>query len=221
MSKKFYDLSQPVYHNCPGWPTYKMTSVNYEAIYTNDLFNAERIDLNVHTGTHVDAPFHFFPDGKRVDEIPVERWQGDAVLVDLRGKLDLHQGILPEDLKDYDELIGEDTIVILATGWGAKRVRWDLEYEHDWPYVTKELADYLVDKKVKGVGIDTLSIGGWYEGTGRPCHEALLSHEIWALEELNIPDELLAHKTCYLTAYPIKLQGFSGAPARAVASVKA
>ena len=63
MEKKFYDLSQPVFHNCPGWPTYKMTDVTYEANYTNDLFNAERIDLNVHTGTHVDAPFHFFPGG--------------------------------------------------------------------------------------------------------------------------------------------------------------
>ena len=113
MGKIFYDLSQPVYHNCPGWPTYKMTAVTYEAIYTNDLFNAERIDLNVHTGTHVDAPFHFFPYGKTVDQIPVERWQGDAVLVDLRNKLKLHQGILPRDLAGYDDLIKEDTIVLL------------------------------------------------------------------------------------------------------------
>ena len=220
MGKIFYDLSQPVYHNCPGWPTYKMTAVTYEAIYTNDLFNAERIDLNVHTGTHVDAPFHFFPYGKTVDQIPVERWQGDAVLVDLRNKLKLHQGILPRDLAGYDDLIKEDTIVLLNTGWGPKRVKWDLEYEHEWPYVTGLLAEYLVRKKVRGVGIDTLSIGGWYEGTGRPCHEILLSHEIWALEEVVFPDELMKHKTCYLSAYPLKLQGFSGSMVRAVAVVE-
>ncbi len=220
MGKIFFDLSQPVYHNCPGWPTYKMTSVTYEAIYTNDLFNAERIDLNVHTGTHVDAPFHFFPEGKTVDQIPVERWQGDAVLVDLRGKLDLHQGILPEDLAEYDALIKEDTIVLLNTGWGQKRKKWDLEYEHEWPYVTGELATYLAGKKVRGVGIDTLSIGGWYEGTGRPCHEILLSQEIWALEEVVFPEELMAYKTCYMTAYPLKLEGFSGSMVRAVAVVE-
>ena len=120
----------------------------------------------------------------------------------------------------YDDLIKEDTIVLLNTGWGPKRVKWDLEYEHEWPYVTGLLAEYLVRKKVRGVGIDTLSIGGWYEGTGRPCHEILLSHEIWALEEVVFPDELMKHKTCYLSAYPLKLQGFSGSMVRAVAVVE-
>ena len=86
--------------------------------------------------------------------------------------------------------------------------------------VTGLLAEYLVRKKVRGVGIDTLSIGGWYEGTGRPCHEILLSHEIWALEEVVFPDELMKHKTCYLSAYPLKLQGFSGSMVRAVAVVE-
>jgi arylformamidase len=218
--KHFYDMSQPVYHNCPGWPTYKMTMVTYEAIYTKDLFNAERIDLNAHTGTHVDAPFHFFPYGKTVDEIDVEKWQGEAVLVDLRGKVKAKQGILPSDLEDYDDLIQRDRIVLLNTGWGKKRQRWDKEYEHDYPYITGELASFLVKKGVKGCGIDTLSAGGWYEGTGRPCHEELLSHGIWILEELYFSDELMKNKICYLTAYPIKLLGFSGAPVRAVAVVE-
>ena len=53
-----------------------------------------------------------------------------------------------------------------------------------------------------------------------PCHEILLSHEIWALEEVVFPDELMKHKTCYLSAYPLKLQGFSGSMVRAVAVVE-
>lgn len=218
--RKFYDLSQPVYHNCPGWPTYRMTGVTYEACYTNDRFNAERIDMNSHTGTHVDAPFHFFPNGKTVDQIDIEKWQGEAVLVDLRGRVKACQGILPGDLKPYDDLIQDDSIVLLNTGWGKKRVNWDEEYCHNWPYVTGELAEYLTDKKIRGCGIDCMSVGGWYEGTGRPCHEMFLSHEIWALEELNFPDELMKYRTCYFMAFPIRLQGFSGAPARAVASVE-
>lgn len=56
---KFYDLSQPVYDHCPGWPTYEPTVVKYEASYDKDRFNAEQIRLNSHTGTHLDAPFHF------------------------------------------------------------------------------------------------------------------------------------------------------------------
>ena len=64
---KFYDLSQPVYDHCPGWPTYEPTVVKYEASYDKDRFNAEQIRLNSHTGTHLDAPFHFFPDGQTVE----------------------------------------------------------------------------------------------------------------------------------------------------------
>lgn len=69
------------------------------------------------------------------------------------------------------------------------------------------------------MGIDAMSMGGWYEGTGRPCHEALLSAGIWILEEIRIPDELTERGECYLMTFPLKLQGFSGAPARAVAAV--
>ena len=68
---KFYDLSQPVYDHCPGWPTYEPTVVKYEASYDKDRFNAEQIRLNSHTGTHLDAPFHFFPDGQTIDQLDV------------------------------------------------------------------------------------------------------------------------------------------------------
>lgn len=61
---KFYDLSQPVYDHCPGWPTYEPTVVKYEASYDKDRFNAEQIRLNSHTGTHLDAPFHFSPTAR-------------------------------------------------------------------------------------------------------------------------------------------------------------
>ncbi|MGI6030764.1 MAG: cyclase family protein [Eubacteriales bacterium] len=216
--KKMYDLSQPVYDKCPGWPTYEMTDVVYEALYPTDKFTAEQIKMNVHTGTHLDAPFHFFPTGKTIDQFPVDLYQGEAVLVDLRGKLAPAQGIGPEQLEPYADRIGEGSIVVLCTGWGQKRAFTD-EYYKDWPYLNEEGAKWLLNKKVKGVGIDGFSMGGWYEGTGRPCHEVLLAAEVWLLEELNIPDELMEYDTCYLMAFPLKLKGFTGAPTRAVAMV--
>ena len=79
--KKFYDLSQPVFDHCPGWPTYEPTTVRYEACYEKDRFNAEQIRLNSHTGTHLDAPFHFYPDGTTIDQMDVSLFQGNAVMI--------------------------------------------------------------------------------------------------------------------------------------------
>ena len=215
---KFYDLSQPVYDHCPGWPTYEPTVVKYEASYDKDRFNAEQIRLNSHTGTHLDAPFHFFPDGQTVDQLDVSLFQRTAVIVDLRSVIHPKEGITVAHLAPYADRIGKDSIVLFATGWGPKR-SFDQEYQYDWPYLTGEAAQWLRDKGIKGVGIDAMSMGGWYEGTGRPCHEALLSAGIWILEEIRIPDELTERGECYLMTFPLKLQGFSGAPARAVAAV--
>ena len=218
MFKEFFDLSQPIFHNCPAWPTYQMTTVEMEAVCANDGFTAERVSLNSHTATHLDAPYHFFPEGKTIDEIPVERFQGEAVLVDLRGIISGKEGITSKHLSRYSDLIKKDSIVLINTGWFEKR-SYSPEYYHDWPYLTGEAAEWLVKRGIKGVGIDGLSMGGWYEGTGRPCHEVLLSNEIWILEELYFPERLMEEKTCYLTAFPMKLKGFSGAPARAVAAI--
>jgi len=207
-----------VYSNCPAWPTYNPTSVVYEATYENDGYTAERITFNSHTGTHMDAPFHFQPNGTTIDNIPVERFQGNAVLVDLRKVINAKEGINNSHLERYEERIQAGDIILLNTGWGKKR-GFGEDYIRDWPYLAKEGARWLREKNIKGVGIDCVSLGGWYEGTGRPCHEELLNAEIWILEELNIPEELMNYEYCYLMAFPIKLQGFSGAPARAVAAI--
>jgi len=217
--KKFFDMSQPVFHNCPGWPTYEMTNVRYEAVYPIDMFNAERIDMNIHTGTHLDAPFHFYPEGKTIDEMPLDLFQGEAVIVNLDGIINPKEGITDKHFEKYSALIGKDSIVALNTGWYKKRSLTS-EYSHDWPYLSYEGAKWLVEKGIKGVCIDCLSIGGWYEGTGRPAHEVLLSAEVWILEEIVFPTEILEYETFYLMCFPLKLQGFSGSPTRAVGMIK-
>ncbi len=216
--KKFFDLSQPVFEKCPGWPTYEMTTFRYEAFYPNDGYTAEQITMNSHTGTHVDAPFHFDPSGKTIDEFSVDTFCGEAIIIDLRKKIHKKEGIGKDHLEPYSDRINSGMIVLFNTGWSQKR-GYSLEYFHDWPYLAKDGAEWLLEKRVKGVGIDCMSMGGWYEGTGRPCHEVLLPANIWILEEINIPEELNQYEKCWLFAFPIKLRGFSGAPARAVVAV--
>lgn len=215
---KIFDLSQGIYNSCPGWPTYNEATITHETVVGIQGYTSEIIKLNTHTATHLDAPFHFYPDMETIDEIPVDRFVGKAIIVNLEGCESCHP-IGPNDFLKYDELIKKDSIVLLDTGWYKKR-GYTKEYYNDWPYLSAEGAKWLLDKEIKGVGIDGLSMGGWYEGTGRPCHEILLSHKIWILEEITFPEEILKYKEVMLHCAPIKLMGCSGAPCRAYAIVE-
>lgn len=212
--KKILDLSQPVYHACPGWPTYVPTIVSYDARHTTHDFEAERLELNVHTGTHMDAPFHFFQDGTTLDEMDINLFHGRGVPFDLRNIDQI--GIEARHLEACKTDAAEGDIILLYTGWAQKR-GLNKEYYYEWPYLTAGAAEWIVERKIKGVCIDGLSIGGWAEGTGRPSHEVILGNEIMVTEELYMDERLLEEKEWYVFALPIKLQGFSGAPARVIA----
>ena len=218
MAQKFYDLSQPVFANCPCWISHEMVDVKLVENHPAHGDVVERFAMDFHTGTHLDAPYHFCPEGQTIDQIPVENFQGHAVIADLRGQLGPAEPILARHLEPYADRVKEGDILMICTGWGQKRALTK-EYCHDWPYISEEAAQWMTAKKLKGVSTDGLSVGGWYEGTGRPAHVELLSHGVWALEETILPDELVEVGECHLFAFPVKFQGFSGAPARAVAVV--
>ena len=214
--KKILDLTADIYHACPAWPTYAFTNVNYEAQLATHGFNAERIEMNTHTGTHMDAPFHFFADGKKVDEIALESFMGRGVAVDLRAIG--AEGIEAKHLSPYADKIRKNDIVLLYTGWAQKR-GMNHEYLYEWPYITEQAAQWLADKKVKCVCIDGLSVGGWPEGTGRPPHLVLLNQGITIIEELYMDAELLEEDEWFVVALPTKIRGAGGAPTRVVAMV--
>lgn len=215
---KIFDLSQAIYNCCPGWPTYAETTVTHETVVGIHGYTSERLNMNTHTATHLDAPFHFFPDMDTIDKIPVDRFVGEAVIVDLTGIRSCCP-IGTDALKPYADKIVKGDIVLLCTGWCDKR-GYSKEYYNDWPYLSADAAKWLLDKGVKGVGIDGMSMGGWYEGTGRPCHEILLSGNVWLLEELYFPKEILRYGKVMLHAVPLKLQGCGGSPCRAYAIVE-
>jgi arylformamidase len=211
------DLSQPLFDGCPGWATYPPMVLEPHCTVASDGFNAERVAVINHTGTHLDVPYHFFDDGKRIEDVPIDRFQGQATILDLRF-LQPDQGIDVAELEPFAERIQPDDIVVLCTGWGDKRGP-DPVFMYHWPYLTGAGARWLVERQIRAVAIDALSIGGWADGTGRPPHEVLLGAERWILEDIRIPDELLSRGRCYLFAFPILLQGCGGAFVRAVAQV--
>lgn len=213
--KRILELTQPLYHNCPGPPIFPLPQVERTNIAPRDHFNMEKLTLVTHTGTHLDAPYHFIEKGITVDKIEPIKLQGTGVIVDLLAKKP-KDAITPDDLRDYDEFIKEDSIVLLYTGWGYKR-DFTEEYLYHPPWLTEEAAEYLVKKKIIGVGIDHFSLAGVEFEQSVPTHLKILGANIWILEDLFLPRVLLERKEWYIVALPLLLKGGSGAPTRVIA----
>jgi Predicted metal-dependent hydrolase len=223
MPFRLLDLSQPLFHDAPNCPTHPPVKVEILADYPDSGWRLEGLSLASHTGSHVDAPSHRMPDGKTLDDLPLETFVGPAYIADLRAHISPDMPIgaaaLAECLPEApsagpDPLAGN--IVLLATGWGGKRAKTD-EWLRRSPYLAVEGADYLAGRGVRGVGIDHFSVGGMTAENER-THEALLGRGIWILEELNFPDAAFElPQPATLWALPVNLgNGASGSFCRPV-----
>jgi len=212
-----YDLSQPLYSGSPGWALYPPVGLEPFCEIQTDGYKAERLELITHSGTHLDVPSHFIADGKRLEEVPVGEFQGPAAVLDLRF-LQPSQAVGAAELKPFRERIRQGDIVVLCTGWGDKRSH-DSLFMYEWPYLTEEGAQWLVERGARAVAIDALSVGGWPELTRRPPHVTLLSAGCWILEDIRCPPEVVQAGRCHLFAFPVLLQGCGGSLVRAVAAV--
>ncbi|PYI55146.1 cyclase family protein [Paenibacillus flagellatus] len=208
------DLSQELYHNCPVLPEFEPPKLDYLLVGARDGWTLERVTMNLHSGTHMDAPAHLGDFSLTLDRIPVERFQGEALFVPLNGKRE-GEPITAADLEPYRERMHDGTVVLLYTGWGEKR-SWSKEWVYGSPYLSNEAARLLVAGGVRGVGIDHFSIGGTGD-ENRETHRILLGASIWVAEGLQLNDPELAEGSWHVFAMPVKIRDSSGAPARVVA----
>ena len=212
-----YDLSQPVFTNCPQYPDQNPRPAAIRLFYMQAVqgVNKEIVEISTHTGTHCDAPYHFFDDGSTIDQIPLGTYVGPATIVDLRGKT-AGAPIEPDDLRPAATSIEPGDIVLLNTGWGHKRALTP-EFLREWPYLSGPGAEYLLERGVKGVGIDAVSLGGYDDpAKANPAHQALLGAGKFIVEELYIPDAVMDGKKRLFCAAPVKLRGCGGAWTRAM-----
>ena len=107
--------------------------------------------------------------------------------------------------------------MIVATGWGQKRAKTE-EWLKCLPYVSPDAAEWLVEQRIRGIAIDTYSVGGCREEQNNLTHEVLLRAEIWILEDIIVREELFTAKQPFqLWCLPINLMGHTGAFCRPVA----
>jgi len=169
--------------------------------------NVSHLSLGAHTGTHVDAPSHFIPGGETLDKIPLDHFIGEAEVFVFED-VDI---ITPEDLEELN-LQDFPSRVLFKTRNSQIWAAGNNQFQEDFVALSPEAAQYLVDLKVKLVGIDYLSIAPFKNSS--PTHKILLGAGIIALEGIDLSKISAGRYTLY--CLPLKIEGVEGSPARAI-----
>jgi|SRR5579871_6381622 len=210
-----YDLAQPHYNHAPQFPGQPPNSILYQQLAVVAHATVERCQLISHSGSHIDAPFHYIAEGPCIHELPLSHFYGSCIALELR-PISASHPISAEDLRAHQELITPGTFVLLKTGWGDMR-RNTKEFLTAWPYMSKSGADYLLERGVKGMGIDALSTGGYGDlHVEADAHLILLAANKLLLEDIQIPDELLDGKRRHFAAFPILIANAGGSWVRPI-----
>lgn len=201
---KYIDLSVDINENTPVYPGDPKTKIQQCGILDKNGYEDHYLCIGTHSGTHIDAPSHMVKNGKNLNKIPLEQFVGNGIVINIDKKFDM-EIIKKAPIKKGD-------IVLFNTGM-SKFYHQSIYYDNR-PAMTEETAHYLVNKKIKMVGVDMCSVD--YEPFS--IHRILLKKNILIIENLTNLDQLDG-KEFKVYAFPIKLQ-IDGAPARVIAAKK-
>ncbi len=215
LGEKYYDLSVPVYQGMPFFPLNFPTEVEQVASVDAGGFNLHKITMSTHHGTHVDAPRHRYADGRILDEIDLNKFIGEGVVLDFSHK-ETGSGIVADDLEKHSEVVHPGEIVIFYTGCSGRLGEEGVR--SNYTYLEKSAVEWLIRKKVKSVGTDVFSVDR-FGSEESPAHSLLLAAGIPIIEEIGAEARCLVGRRIYLFCLPLRLMMGDGAPARAIAYV--
>ena len=207
--KKIYDITLTITPGMPVWPgdpNVKLMRIN--KIEDGANANVSQIEMSVHTGTHLDSPYHFLNNGNSVETLPLDVLIGAVQVVELPDSCTV---INSEVLKTASIQTHLERVLFKTRNshyWEKKLT----EFQTDFVGVTEDGAQYLVDSGIRLVGIDYLSIAPYKHS--RPTHEILLKSDVVILEGANLAGVPAGNYE--LICLPMKLGGSDGAPARVV-----
>ncbi|KAF5375550.1 hypothetical protein D9615_009136 [Tricholomella constricta] len=188
------------------------------ATVAKDGYSVHGLTMGTHTGTHIDAPSHFFADGKTIDQIPLPSLFGPLVVVDLTQRnLQNRQMIIWADIEASADRMSPGVILLLHTGWSA---HWGSPKYYEHPFLARDAAERIVERGVHIVGVDALSpdetpyqgVGG---GQGFGAHEVILGAGGIIAENLTNLSALDGQN--HIALVPLNLDGCDGSPVRAFA----
>lgn len=233
MFKKVYDfthrITEETYHPS-GFLFYQA----YEN-YTTQGCRSAKLTISLHFGTHLDTPWHFVKNGKRLDDFHIKNLMGPAIVIDLSDKYGPEvaqlKPIIVEDLenklKEVNLEIREGDMVIINTGWHKIFSSEPLRYYRDYCTIGDEAGAWLARKKVKLVGVDSCDIDEHRYFKDPPClppnhAKNLLPNDIFVIENVGGEIDLVLNKRIYLIVAPLNLGGFFAAssPIRLIGGIE-
>jgi len=206
---EIHDISLTVTAQLPTWPgDPKVELERVEKIEDGANANVSRLCAGVHTGTHVDAPFHFLSDGTSIETLPLDVLIGAAQVVDLGDAVD----VITADIIHRAGLIPGVHRVLFKTRNSQFWARGERDFQTGFVGISADGAEALVELGIQLVGVDYLSVAPYHQS--RPTHQTLLKAKIVIIEGLDL--SRIKAGVYQLICLPLKLGGSDGAPARTV-----
>ncbi|RMF40137.1 MAG: cyclase family protein [Anaerolineae bacterium] len=204
-----YDISLTISPDLPVWPGDPRVNLQrVSTIASGADANVTHIAMSAHTGTHVDAPYHFLDDGSPVHELDLRMLMGRVFVLHLPDV-----DVITADILRNAEIPPRTRRLLFRTRnselWGTPH---SAEFQENYVALSADAAEYLVARGVKVVGVDYLSVAPFHDTV--PTHKILLRNGVIVIEGLNLSAVSEGRYTLY--CLPLKLQGADGAPARAV-----
>ena len=204
--QELFDITMPIHSKMPVFPSDDPPQREWlHRIQDGDSNNLSALALGSHTGTHVDAPYHFIEDGLTLDQIPLQVFVGEALVIEITNP----ESISVAELRGHPIASAERVLFKTHNSSALSRNG----FRKDSVYIEEGAAEYLVRQGVRLVGIDHLSVDQ-YGAESSPAHHSLLGHGVVILEGADLSS--VEPGTYTLVCLPLKVTGAEGAPVRAI-----
>jgi len=204
---KIIDLTMGISEKTPIFPGTPKPKIKQLTSLEKNGYNVNEFTLNTHFATHIDFPCHMVHSGKNSSDFPIEKFVGEAICIDVKGKKELKK----DCLKNIE--IKPDDMVLFYTGQTEKAYSDDFFKEN--PVITEELAEELVKKKISIVGMDSFTP----DNHPYSVHKIFLKKDILILENLVNLDKV-KNMRFNIFVLPLKLENIDGVQCRVIGIVK-
>jgi len=202
---RIIDISQPIEDSMVYYSSLTSFKFNWLKHYSRgDNRSISEFCMASHIGAHIDSPYHYIPNGKKLDELDLEVFYGKARIIEVENE----QKITAEFLKKVGDL--PERILFKTRNSQLYNKK---SFTPDYVYIDSEAAKYISQFPVKLIGIDYLSIDK-YQDTSKDAHKILLSKGIVLLEGIILTE--VDEGNYQIACFPIKIKGVEAAPCRAV-----